>query len=278
MSQPVVLLTGASAGVGRATAELLSGSGFRVFGTSRAACPDPALPYTLLPLDVRSDESAAACVRAVLEQAGRLDVLINNAGHGLSGALEEASIAQARALFETNFFGAVRMVNQVLPIMRGQRGGIIVNVSSLVGLTGMPFEGFYAASKHALEGYSETLRLELSAFNIRVALVEPGGVRTSFGRALQPVARPIDDYAILGSHGAAYFIGSVESGIDPRLVAWTILRILRAREPRLRYLVGADARLISFGKRLLPDAWRQAILRWQFRLGRRPPSAPAAFA
>src|SRR5215510_11032124 len=158
----VVLITGASSGVGRSTAGLLSQRGYRVFGTSRhpgAAGPTPAVE--LLPLDVRADDSVRQCVEAVVNRTGRLDVLINNAGYELAGALEELSSEEARAQFETNFFGVVRMVNAALPLMRKQKHGHIVNVSSLTGLTAIPFLGIYYASKFALEGYTEALRHEV---------------------------------------------------------------------------------------------------------------------
>ena len=275
---PVVLLTGASTGLGRATAELLVKHNFRVFGTSRNARTDPTLPFPMLPLDVCSDESVAACVQAVLTQAGRIDVLINNAGHALNGALEETTLAQAEALFATNFFGAARMINHVLPLLRQQRSGTILNVSSLFGLVAMPFEGFYVASKHALEGYTETLRLELTPFNIRVAMVEPSGIRTAFARSLTQAAQPIADYAALRRYAFAYFVGAVETGADPRRVAQTILHILQARAPRLRHPVGADTLLMYFGKRLLPAALTEAFNRWLFRLEPHPPAAATTFA
>jgi NAD(P)-dependent dehydrogenase (short-subunit alcohol dehydrogenase family) len=265
-SAPVVLLTGASTGLGRATAELLSASGFRVFGTSRAPRPTQALPYALLPLDVRSDESVRACVEMVLSQAGRIDVLINNAGYGLSGALEEASLAQAQALFETNFFGAVRMINAVLPAMRERRRGTIVNISSVAGLGGLPFEGFYSASKHALEGYSETLRHEVRGFNIRVALVEPGFFRSDFAQVNQEPELLIADYAAMRQRATAIFDHALTTGPDPRSIAQLILRILRSPAPRLRHLAGSDAQVIALGKRALPASLAETLIRWVFRL------------
>src|SRR5215510_6568414 len=147
-NQRVVLITGASSGVGQATARLLSQRGYKVFGTSRSpASAEPIPAVEMFPLDVRTDDSVRACVEAVLSRGGRLDVLINNAGHELAGAVEELSSEEARAQFETNFFGVVRMVNAVLPSMRKQRRGHIVNVSSLTGLTAIPFLGMYSASK-----------------------------------------------------------------------------------------------------------------------------------
>ncbi|NTW97116.1 MAG: SDR family NAD(P)-dependent oxidoreductase [Oscillochloris sp.] len=267
---PVVLITGASSGLGQATAELLSASGFRVFGTSRAPRPDPAQPYTMLPLDVRSDESAQACVEAVLAQAERIDVLINNAGLGLAGALEEASLAQAQALFETNFFGVVRMVNAALPHMRRQRRGTIINISSLVGFGGSPFEGFYCASKHAIEGYSETLRQEVKSLGIHVAMVEPGGFQSDFGRANQEPERPISDYAAMRGRARAVFDTSIATGQSPQVIAQLILRILRTPRPRLRHLSGRDCLVFALGKRTLPEPVAEILLRLVYRLDNRP--------
>ncbi|NTU78616.1 MAG: SDR family NAD(P)-dependent oxidoreductase [Chloroflexales bacterium] len=267
---PVVLLTGASAGLGRATAELLAANGFRVFGTSRTPQPDPSRPYVMLPLDVRSDESVQACIQRLLAQAGRIDVLINNAGFGLTGALEEASLDQVKGLFETNFFGAVRMVNAVLPTMRRQHGGSIVNISSIAGIAASPFLGFYSASKHALEGYSEALRHEVKAFNIRVALIEPGFFPSDFVQATQGPDRTIAEYAAPGRRASAVIDHAVATGADPHDIARLILGVLRSRAPRLRHLVGADARLFALARRLEPEPLFEQQARWTFRLDDRP--------
>src|SRR5262245_29150488 len=170
--QNVILITGASSGVGQATALLLAKSGYRVFGTSRTATGSHP-EFEMMPLDVRNDASVKACVDAVLTRAGRLDVLINNAGHEMAGAVEELSLDESKAEFETNFFGVVRLVKAVLPIMRRQKQGRIINVSSLSGRTSIPFLGIYSASKFALEGYTEALRHEVKPFNIHVSLAEP---------------------------------------------------------------------------------------------------------
>src|SRR5215813_2912337 len=178
-NQKVVLITGASSGVGQATARLLSENGYRVFGTSRNPAGARAIPTVeMLALDVRSDASVSACVTAVVKQAGRVDVLVNNAAYELAGALEEISLEEAKAQFETNFFGVVRMVKAVLPSMRQQRQGQIINVSSFSGLSAIPFLGIYSASKFALEGYTEALRMELKPFDIHVSLTEAAFLKT----------------------------------------------------------------------------------------------------
>jgi short-subunit dehydrogenase len=177
--QRVVLITGASSGVGQATARLLSQRHYKVFGTSRNPASAEIIPAVeMLPLDVRADDSVRACVEAVSTRGGRIDVLINNAGYELAGALEELTSEEAKAQFETNFFGVVSMVNAVLPFMRQQKRGHIINVGSLSGLSPIPFLGIYSASKFALEGYTETLRHEVKPFNIHVSLTEAGFLKT----------------------------------------------------------------------------------------------------
>src|SRR5262245_42134787 len=177
--QKVVLITGASSGVGQSTARLLSQSGYRVFGTSRNPAAAKAIPdVQMFALDVRSDASVSACVTAVANQAGRIDVLVNNADYEMAGALEETSLEETKAQFETNFFGVVRIVQAVLPSMRRQKEGRIINVSSLSGVSSIPFMGIYSASKFALEGYTEALRMELRPFNIHVSLTEAGFLKT----------------------------------------------------------------------------------------------------
>jgi len=177
--QKIVLITGASSGVGQSTARLLSKEGHGVFGTCRNPARAEAIPSVeMLALDVCSDESVVACVKAVAARAGRIDVLVNNAAYELSGAAEEISLAEAKAQFETNFFGVIRMVKAVLPIMRRQKQGQIINIGSLAGVSSIPFMGFYSASKFALEGFTEALRLEVEPFNIHVSLTEAGFLKT----------------------------------------------------------------------------------------------------
>ena len=182
MSQ-TVLVTGASSGIGAATARLFHARGFTVFGTTRAANPVSPPEFTMLALDVTSDDSVRDCIDRVLSQTGRLDVLVNNAGYVLNGAIEETSLAEAKDQFETNFFGCVRTVNAVLPSMRQARAGRIINIGSLVGLIAVPYSAYYCATKFALEAYSESLWYEIRPFGIGVSLIEPGYIRTSISHA-----------------------------------------------------------------------------------------------
>ena len=192
----VALVTGASSGIGEAAARALVGAGFTVYGTSRkATAGEKREEVVFLPLDVTDDESAADAVREVLDRSGRIDVLVNNAGVGVAGAAEESSVEQARALFETNLFGAMRMTRAVLPHMRQQGSGRIINVSSIVGLIPVPFMALYASSKHALEGYSESVDHELREHGVRVLLVEPGFTNTGFDASLAAADQPLPLYA-----------------------------------------------------------------------------------
>jgi NAD(P)-dependent dehydrogenase (short-subunit alcohol dehydrogenase family) len=175
----IALVTGASSGIGLATARALRRDGYRVFGTSRKPMAETEQGVMMLVCDVTDDASVQALVDDVVDRAGRIDLLVNNAGIGLLGGAEESSPTQARALFDVNVFGVLRMTNAVLPIMRRQGSGRIVNLGSLVGLIPAPFNALYSSSKHAIEGYSESLDHEVRTQGIRVVLVEPGGIRTS---------------------------------------------------------------------------------------------------
>lgn len=240
MSQ-TVLVTGASSGIGQATARLLAERGFTVFGTARKPASGQSQGVTMVALDVRSDESVRACVEQVVAKAGRVDALVNNAGYSLTGAAEETSVDEAKAQFETNFFGVVRMVNAVLPGMRAARSGKIINVSSLAGNTAIPYSAFYSASKFAVEGYSESLWYEVRPFGISVSLVEPGFVNTPIGEASPSAERPLPAYDATRKRMLAAFGHSLQAGIPPEQVARRVLQIIEHSHPVLRYRVGAQA-------------------------------------
>jgi short-subunit dehydrogenase len=263
----VVLITGVSSGIGQATARLLVDRGFTVFGTSR----DPSgveriAGAEILPLDVCEEASVQSCVGSVLKQADQIDVLINNAGYMLSGAVEEVSVEEAKKQFETNFFGVVRMVRAVLPGMRRQGCGQIINIGSLAGLVPIPFHGIYAASKFALEGYTEALYHELKPLKVHVSLIEPGFFRTHLGQNRQEAAARIPDYEPW--YGRA--LGAVEKyhreAPDPSPVARCVLSIVTNRSPRLRYRVGKDAVSIFRLRRFLPESLFEQGLRRNFDL------------
>ncbi len=262
-----ILITGASSGNGQATALLLAQQGYRVFGTSRYPVPDDKTAQVeMIELDVRSDKSVAACVRTVMKKAGRIDVLVNNAAYELGGALEETSLDEAERQFDTNFFGVMRMVKEVLPFMRQQNQGQIINISSLAGLVGIPFLGIYSAAKFALEGYSETLRHEIKPFNIHVSMVEPGFLKTPMMNTRQLAANPVREYDLWRKRALAAFHEFEEKAPGPELVADIVLKIIESRAPRLRYILGQQAIVVSNLRRFLPETILERGIRGNFNL------------
>ncbi|HEX9131523.1 MAG TPA: oxidoreductase [Ktedonobacteraceae bacterium] len=264
-SSQVALVTGASSGIGQATAELLAAHGCTVFGTSREPT-QVARSYRWLPMDVRSDASVEAAVQSLLEQAGRIDVLVNNAGYSQVGAIEESSIADVQAQFDTNLLGVLRVIKAVLPVMRQQSSGRIINVSSVVGQVAPPYAGVYATSKFALEGLSEALREEVRPFGVDISLVEPSFVKTRL--VSQQPTTPIAAYTPGRQAAMQAFSTSVENGMEPHAVAQVILRAATTR-PRLHYLVGRDAKALVLLKRLLPGSLFERVRRRVFRAGNR---------
>jgi NAD(P)-dependent dehydrogenase (short-subunit alcohol dehydrogenase family) len=262
----VVLITGASSGIGRATAELLTSRGYRVVGTARD--PDHATPVEgveLLPLDVRDHASVACGVETVLRRAGRIDVLVNNAGYAVVGAVEETSPSEAQALFDTNVFGVLRMVRAVLPAMRRQGSGTIVNTSSVLGFLPGPFMGLYASSKHALEGLSESLDHEVRGFGVRVVLVEPGFTKTRIGANAIHACQTIAAYAGTSRRVSDAIAARIWAGFGPETVAAEILRAIE-RPHRMRRPVGFEARLLSRLRRFMPAGPVDRSLRKAFAL------------
>jgi NAD(P)-dependent dehydrogenase (short-subunit alcohol dehydrogenase family) len=259
-----VLVTGASSGIGAAIASRLASDGHRVFGTARKPSAPPAAGVEMVELDVCSDASVDRCVETVLGRAGRIDVLVNNAGFLLAGAIEETSIEQAKAQFETNFFGVARMVQAVLPSMRARKAGKIVNVSSLAGMVPVPFWGYYNASKFAVEGFTESLRLELKPLGIRVALVEPGAIKTPFYAA--PASTQMAEYSPWRERALKTMKGFEEKAPGPEVVADTIARIVAQENPALRNRVTREATLFPLLRWLLPAGAFEAGLRSGFNL------------
>jgi short-subunit dehydrogenase len=263
--QPVVLITGASSGVGQSTARLLSQKGYKVFGTSRSPLGSES-GIEMVTLDVRNDDSVTTCVKSVLDKAGRIDVLINNAAYELSGALEETSLDEARAQFDTNFFGVVRMVKAVLPSMRERQQGRIINVGSFSGVSAIPFMGMYSASKSALEGYSDALRMELAPFNIYVSLTEAAFLKTPMMDKRQPAAAPVPAYNVWRQRAFNAFRAFEETAPGSELVAIALLQIVSSPSPRLRYLIGPQAKSTSRLMRLLPAGMYEQGKRRAFKL------------
>ena len=231
----VVLITGTSMGLGHAMAELLAEDGWTVFGTSREPENYSTHGWRMIELDVTDDASVRECVDAVMERAGRIDALVNNAGYGLSAFAEEPTIDEVRAQFDTNYLGVHRMCRAVLPIMREQGGGRIVNISSLVGLIAPPEGAHYAASKHALEAYTQAMHFEVAEFGIRVSLVEPGLTTSQFRKNVARPAEPMAAYDDLRARLKARGARSEDNAQPKAGVARTVRKILRTRSRRLRY-------------------------------------------
>jgi NAD(P)-dependent dehydrogenase (short-subunit alcohol dehydrogenase family) len=262
----VALVTGVSSGIGRETALLLVESGFQVFGSTRRDDSGLDLPgVRRITLDVTEDASVARAVGAILSETGRIDALINNAGYALIGSIEESSLAEAKAQFETNFFGVMRLVGAVLPQMRRRGAGRIVNISSVLGFLPAPYLGIYGATKHAIEGYTETLDHEIRRFGIRALLVEPTFTKTNFGTHGMTVRNSLDAYSDEKKTVTAIIQRNIENGTDPRAVAKTVLRALTDRSPRLRYPV-AEGRQLALLRRLIPPAFFDGTFRKQFGL------------
>ncbi len=260
--KPVALVTGASSGFGLATAERLAQAGFRVFGTSRSARSIANLE--MLEMDVCDVTSVNAAIQHIADTDGRLDVLINNAGLFVMGSAEETSIAQSQALMDTNILGPMRVIQAALPMMRLARSGRIINVASLVGVIAIPGEAAYSASKFALVGYSEALRLELSSFDIHVSVIEPGFYRTNIEQAAGIAELEIPAYDELRKHWLAYIRHGLQHGNDPQDVAELIVKVARTPQPRLHYVVGSDAKRFGMLKRFLPERLLEAGMKRTF--------------
>ena len=265
-AQRVAVVTGASSGIGQATAQQLAQAGYRVFGTSRRAATHAAPGIEMLALDVTSDASVAALVDDVLQRAGRIDLLVNNAGFGVApAAAEESSLAQAQAIFDTNFFGIVRMTRAVAPHMRLQGSGHIINIGSVLGFLPMPYMALYSASKHAVAGYSEALDHELRTMGVRVSVVEPAYINTPFVANLMAPDAPLPAYrAICEKVGQR--VKQVLAGADgPEVVAAIVVRAAAAPAPKLHYTPGL-ARRMQWLRRFAPAAMLDAGVRKDLRL------------
>jgi NAD(P)-dependent dehydrogenase (short-subunit alcohol dehydrogenase family) len=267
MTTKTAIVTGASSGIGEATAERLARAGYKVYGTSRRPAEGSKRAFSMLPLDVTNDASVEAAVSEVLRLEGRIDLLVNNAGFGVSpGASEEISMQQARSLFETNFFGVIRMTRAVLPHMRRQGSGRIINIGSVVGFLPMPFGALYAASKHAVEGYSESLDHELRSRGIRVSVIEPAYTRTQFDTNLLQPDSKLDEYHDDRAVAGKVLEQAMAAGDQPSVVADVVLKAASAPRPALRYTAGGLAKRLRLLRRFAPASMMDAGLRKDFRL------------
>ena len=252
-TRPVALVTGATSGIGKAAAAALVDAGFEVIGTDRnTARITPRDGVTYLDLDVTSDASVAALVQQVIQRFGRIDVLVNNAGVGSAGAAEERSVEQDQGVFDINVFGLIRMTKAVLPHMRAQGGGRIINISSVAGFAPQPHMAVYVASKHAIEGYSESLDHEIREHGVRVLLVEPAYTNTAFeGNSVQ-ADTPLPVYAQRRHIFDDVIATAMKDGDDPATVATVIVAAATAPKPKLRYTAGPTAARISTLRRIVP--------------------------
>jgi NAD(P)-dependent dehydrogenase (short-subunit alcohol dehydrogenase family) len=269
-AERVILITGCSSGIGRAAALEAALRGHRVFASARNRNDLAELErrenLASLALDVTDAASIRAAVEAVLSRAGRIDALVNNAGYGQYGAVEEVTHEEWRAQFDVNLFGSIAMIQAVLPSMRNASQGTIVNVSSVAGRVAIPFAGPYCASKHALEAVSDALRVELSSFGIRIVLVEPGPIETRFGERARSSVAPLlsrpGPYRELYTHAERAMEVDFRKGILPaEAVARVIVDAIESPRPRTRYPVGRIARALLPLKRLLPDRWLDRMMR-----------------
>jgi NAD(P)-dependent dehydrogenase (short-subunit alcohol dehydrogenase family) len=252
-TKPVALVTGASSGIGEAAAGALVAAGYEVIGTSRDTSRVAARDgVTFLDLDVASDDSVAAAVDNVIAQFGRIDLLVNNAGMAAGGAAEESSIAQDQRLFDVNVIGVMRTTKAVLPHMRTQGGGRILNISSIVGLIPAPYLAAYSATKHAIEGYSESLDHEVRQYGIRVLLIEPGWTDTGIEANRARPDNPLPTYERQSQIAVQIMTSEVNDGDDPATVAKVVVTAATAANPKLRYTAGSMAGRVSTLRRLVP--------------------------
>ncbi len=276
----VVLITGASSGIGRACAIHLAQRGYHVIGTTRRSpseiqaemrqeVGEPEL-LDVIDLNVDVRETVDRAVNDIVDRAGRLDAVVNCAGFGFGGSIEDTDDDEAKAIFETNFFGTLRVCRAVLPIMRRQRSGTIVNVSSIGGRIAVPFVGLYGATKFAVEGLTEALRMEVARFGIRVVLVEPGDFATGFTDSRRPVRGALKNAVYADAYRAALAVieRDERGGASPESIARLVERILRKRSPRVRYTTGAAFQRLAAGlKRILPSRFFEWGLMKYYRLG-----------
>ena len=276
----VVLVTGASSGIGEETVKALLKAGCVVYAGARRVDrmqPLAAAGARLLALDVTDEASTAAAVETVVKEAGRIDVLVNNAGYGSYGALEDVPLEEARRQFDVNIFGLARLIQLVLPAMRAQRSGRIVNISSIGGKFGEPFGCWYHATKFAVEGLSDSLRMELHPFGIDVVVIQPGAIVTEWNTlAREGLMKYSGDSAYReGARAHARLMASADQGSmpsPPSVVARTILQAVQAAKPRTRYATGGGAHLILFLRRILSDRIFDAVMRMAERQATKSPA------
>jgi len=264
----VVLITGGSSGIGKSVGEFLTSNGFNVYGTSRNPSKIENHPFKLVALDVRKVETINNAISEVINNEGRIDVLINNAGMGITGPIEETPTEEMRNVFETNFFGAIEVMKAVLPQMRKQNSGLIINVTSIAGYMGLPFRGIYSATKGALEIVTEAIRMEVKSFGIEVTNVAPGDFATNIasGRYHTPVFED-SPYKETYQSNLDLMDAHVDSGSNPIEMAEAIYKIINTKKPKIHYKVGEFMQKFSIVlKKILPDKVYEKLLMNHYKL------------
>lgn len=268
MSQKIVFITGASSGIGKAIAEYLHAKNYKVYGTSRNPSNYPNAKIKLIPLDVTDQESIRKAIDQVIHIENRIDVLINNAGAGITGALEEIPTSEIKRNFETNLFGPIEVMKAVLPKMRKQKSGLIINITSIAGYMGLPYRSVYSASKGALELITEALRMEVKQFGIHVTNIAPGDFATNIaqGRYHAPLLQGSDYEASYGKT-LELMNSHVDAGSNPIQMAEAVYNIIKTPNPNIHYKVGAFLQKFSIVlKRILPDKLYEKMLMNHYKL------------
>tara|TARA_R110001599_G_scaffold84265_9_gene227125 strand:+ start:23548 stop:24351 length:804 start_codon:yes stop_codon:yes gene_type:complete len=264
----VVLITGATSGIGKSVANYLSKKGMVVYGTSRTQKEDKLLPYKMVALDVLNAASIQKAVSIIIEKEGKIDVLVNNAGMGITGPIEETPTEEMKKVFDTNLFGAVDVMKAVLPEMRKQNSGKIINVTSIAGYMGLPFRGVYSATKGALELITEATRMEVKQFGIHIVNVAPGDFATNIaaGRFHTPVFEN-SAYKKTYQENLDLMDAHVDGGMNPLVMAKAVYNIIETKSPKIHYKVGGFMEKFSIVlKRVLPDKMYEKLLMNHYKL------------
>ncbi|TJY36038.1 SDR family oxidoreductase [Pontimicrobium aquaticum] len=264
----VVLITGGSSGIGKSVGEFLKDKGFTVYGTSRNPQNYPNSQFPIVALDVTDNNTILNCVEEVISKEGKIDVLINNAGAGITGPIEEIPEVEIKRNFDTNFFGPINVIKAVLPHMRKQNSGLIINVTSIAGYMGLPYRGVYSASKGALELITEAFRMEIKGFNIHMTNIAPGDFATNIaaGRYHAPVLEN-SPYKEQYGNTLELMNAHVDSGQDPLLMAKAIFKVINVKHPKVHYKVGEFMQKFSIVlKRVLPDKVYEKLLMKHYKL------------
>ncbi|MCB0457096.1 MAG: SDR family oxidoreductase [Flavobacteriaceae bacterium] len=264
----VVLITGGSSGIGKAIGEYLSSKQFIVYGTSRNPSASPKSLFTLLQLDVTKPETISEAISEIIRQEGKIDVLVNNAGVGITGPIEETPTEEIKKAFDTNFYGPLEVIKAVLPQMRKQRNGLIINITSIAGYMGLPYRGIYSSTKAALEITAEAYRMELKPFGITMTNVAPGDFVTNIasGRYHAPVLED-SPYKKTYSDTLEMMNEHVDQGEDPIKMAKAVYHIIKTQNPRVHYIIGSSLQRVSiFLKKILPDRRYEKMLMKHYKL------------